>query len=260
MAYGKNKKLTGKKGNKKKQIDPFVRKNWYDIKAPTYLNSQSRRAGRTCVTKTTGQRIETEGLKGRVAEFNLADLALKNEDSHKKMKLEVQDITGRSCLSDFHGLSLTRDRTCHMIRKRHSLIEARSDVRTSDGYVVRLFVVAFTKEIKDQVRIFSYAQTAQIKKIRKKIVNLLQQTVGGGSLKDLVNLLISDKLESDIKSACQSIYPVEPVHVFKVKIVRKPKVDFTKLMEIHEGAPADTGVAMEETEEATNLLTAETKK
>lgn len=256
MAYGKNKKLSkkGKKGSKK--LDPFLRKNWYDVKAPTYLNAKSRRAGRTCVTKTTGQRIETDGLKGRVAEFNMSDLADKNEDSHKKLRLEVQDITGRNCLTDFHGLSLTRDKMNYMIRKRHSLVECRADVRTADGYVVRLFVIAFTKDSKDQVRIFSYAQSAQIKKIRRKISNLLQSTVGAGSLKDLVNLLISDKLENDIKSSCQSIYPLDPVHVFKVKIVRKPKVDFTKLMEIHEGATADDGTAIAESEEAKNLLNA----
>lgn len=260
MAYGKNKKLSkgGKKGGKKKQLDPFVRKNWYDIKAPTFLNAQSRRAGRTCVTKTTGQRIETDGLKGRIAEFNLADLALKNEDTHKKIKLEVLDITGRSCLTDFNGLGLTRDKMNHLVRKRHSLINAQADVRTADGYVVRVFVIGFTKECKDQVRVFSYAQTAQIKKIRKKIVNLLTASIAAGSLKDFVNLLVSDKLENDIKSACQSVYPLDPVHIFKVKMIRKPKTDFTKLMELHEGAPAETetGVAMEETEEAKNLLSA----
>merc|ERR1719266_680247 len=75
MAYGKNKGLAkgGKKGQKKKQADPFLKKVWYDIKAPTYFGAK-RRVGRTMVTKTAGQKIETDGLKGRVAEFNLHDL------------------------------------------------------------------------------------------------------------------------------------------------------------------------------------------
>lgn len=54
MAIGKNKKL-GKKAKlagKKKAVDPFARKEWYDIKAPTaFVN---RVAGKTPVTKTTG--------------------------------------------------------------------------------------------------------------------------------------------------------------------------------------------------------------
>lgn len=260
MAYGKNKKLSkGKKGQKKKQIDPFVRKNWYDIKAPAYLNAAARRAGRTPVTKTTGQRIETDGLVGRVAEFNLADLALKNEDTYKKIKLVVEDITGRTCLTDFHGLSLTRDKMNHLIRKRHSLIDVKTDVRTNDGYVVRLFLVLFTREAKDQAKIFSYAQASQIKKIRKKVTTLVQSIVGSGSLKNLVQHLVSDKIETDVKAAVTSIFPCDPIHIHKVKLVKKPKLDVTKLLEIHEGGVTeanDGGVQLEEAEESKNLLAA----
>jgi small subunit ribosomal protein S3Ae len=258
MAYGKNKKLSkgGKKGSKKKQQDPFLRKNWYDVKAPTYL-STGRRVGRTMVTKTTGQRLEADGLKGRVAEFNLADVVTANEDNHKKIKLEIQDITGRACLTDFHGLSLTRDKMCHMIRKRHSLVEVKADVKTNDGYVVRICVIAFTQDAKDQVKVFSYAQSAQIKKIRRKITEVLAQAVGEKPLKGLVDFLVADSLEKDIKKSCHNIFPLDPVHIFKVKLVRKPKVDFTKLMEIHDNAVGvDDGVAIAESEEAKNLLTA----
>lgn len=260
MAYGKNKGLAkgGKKGQKKKQMDPFLKKVWYDIKAPTYFHGKGNsKVGRTCVTKTQGQRIETDGLKGRICEFNLADLkedeAGKSEDGHKKVKLEIQEIQGKNCLTDFHGLSLSRDKMCQMIKKKYTLIEAVADCRTADGYTVRLFCIAFTKEVKDfQVKAFTYAQTAQIRKIRKKMVQIMQQEVAAGQLKNLVQALVVDKIESAIKHATSRIFPLEPIHIQKVKIVKKPKLDVTKLMEIHEKGQGDEGVAVES--DVKNLL------
>lgn len=259
MAYGKNKKLSkgGKKGSKRKVADPFTKKVWYDVKAPTFFNSKTPIAAKTPVTKTQGTKSETEGLMGRVAEFNLADLQTQSEDGYKKIKLEVQEVQGKRVLTDFHGLSLTRDKMCQMIKKKHSLIEAICDCKTTDGYVVRLFVLAFTRDAPGQKAVFTYAQSAQIKKIRKKMVATVQGVVSTGRLQDLVKHLIADKIESDIKTATNRVYPLDPVHIQKVKIIKKPKFDITKLFEIHEKG-GDDGVAMDEDAppEATNLLTA----
>lgn len=256
MAYGKNKKLSkgGKKGSKKKVADAFTKKIWYDVKAPSYFTSKTPIAAKTPVTKTQGTKSETEGLLGRVAEFNLADLQKESEDGFKKIKLEVQEVQGKRVLTDFHGLSLTRDKLCQMIKKRHSLVEAICDCKTTDGYIVRLFVLAFTRDAPGQKAVFSYAQSAQIKKIRRKIVATVQQVVSAGRLQDLVKNLIVDKIESDIKTHTNRIYPLDPVHIQKVKIIKKPKFDITKLFEIHDKA-GDDGVAMEdENPEAANLL------
>jgi small subunit ribosomal protein S3Ae len=260
MAYGNNKGLAkgGKKGMKKKQVDPFTKKVWYDVKCPSYI-AKVTRAGRTMVTKTQGMRVETEGLKGRVCEFNLADLK-ESEDTHsyKKIKLEVQEIQGKNCLTDFHGLDLTRDKMCFLVKKKHTLIETWADCKTTDGYVVRIFCIAFTKEVPNhQVKQFTYAQTAQVRKIRKKIVQVLQTEVAGGQLKDMVSKLCLDSLENTMKQATTRIFPLDPIHIYKVKIVKKPKVDITKLLEVHDKDDGD-GVPIEgqkeEAAEAKNLL------
>lgn len=54
MAIGKSKKQYKKKGAKKKS-DPFLRKEWYDLKAPVPFTK--RVFGKTVVTKTTGTSI-----------------------------------------------------------------------------------------------------------------------------------------------------------------------------------------------------------
>merc|ERR1719429_118822 len=113
-------------------------------------------------------------MKGRGLEVNLADLNTDEDQSYKKIRLCIEEVQGRNCLTDFHGLSLTRDKECSLIRKWQTLIEAHTDVKTSDGYVVRMFVIAFTKRRPEQVKSNCYAQSAQIRKIRKRMVEILQ--------------------------------------------------------------------------------------
>merc|ERR1712216_163383 len=109
-----------------------------------------------------------------------------------------------------------------------------------------------------QVKQFTYAQTAQIRRISKKMVEVMQREVGQGQLKNLVQSLVVDKIESAMKTATSRIYPLEPIHIHKVKIVKKPKLDILKLMEIHDKDTGDDGVAVaaNEPEEAKNLLAA----
>jgi small subunit ribosomal protein S3Ae len=70
----KNKGLSkgGKKGVKKNIVDPFTRKDWYDVKAPSMF--ATRQIGKTLVNRTQGTKIASEGLKYRVFEVSLADL------------------------------------------------------------------------------------------------------------------------------------------------------------------------------------------
>uniref|UniRef100_A0A8I3RU62 40S ribosomal protein S3a n=1 Tax=Canis lupus familiaris TaxID=9615 RepID=A0A8I3RU62_CANLF len=156
MAVGKNKRLTkgGKKGAKKKVVDPFSKKDWYDVKAPAMFNI--RNIGKTLVTRTQGTKIASDGLKGRV------------------------------------------------FKKRNN-----------------------------QIRKTSYAQHQQVRQIRKKMMEIMTREVQTNDLKEVVNKLIPDSIGKDIEKACQSIYPLHDVFVRKVKMLKKPKFELGKLMELH---------------------------
>ena len=66
----------------------------------------------------------------------------------------------------------------------------------------------------------------------------------------LIGKLIPETIGKEIEKACQGIYPLQNVFVRKVKCLRAPKVDKSKLLDIHSGSSkADTGKAVERTEE-----------
>ncbi|XP_065392108.1 small ribosomal subunit protein eS1B-like [Macaca fascicularis] len=57
MAIGKNKRLKkgGKQGARKKVVDPFSKKDWYDVKAPAMFTI--RNLGEMLVTRTEGTQM-----------------------------------------------------------------------------------------------------------------------------------------------------------------------------------------------------------
>merc|ERR1712160_106208 len=157
-------------------------------------------------------------------------------------------------------MSLTRDKECSLIRKWHTLIEAHADVKTTDGFLVRLFVLAFTKRRLDQVKTNCYAQSAQI---RKKMSDIMHAEASKCQLRELVKKLIPEVIGKEIEKQTQGIFPLKDVLVRKVKILKKPQFDIIKLMELHgEGDGDDAGVAMlvAESDEAVNALSQEMKE
>ncbi|KAL7075201.1 hypothetical protein ACQ4LE_005994 [Meloidogyne hapla] len=235
MAVGKNKKM-GKKGAKKKAVDPFTRKDWYDIKAPVMF--ANRYVGKTLVNKTVGTKISSDFLKGRVYEVSLGDLN-NTEADFRKFRLICEEVQGKVCLTNFHGMTFTRDKLCSIVKKWHTLIEANVAVKTTDGYLLRVFCIGFTKKAPNQVRKTSYAKSSQVRQIRARMVEIIQREVSTCDLKDVVNKLIPDSIGKDIEKSCSYFYPLQDVYIRKVKILKKPKFELGKLLDMHgEGSGA----------------------
>lgn len=55
-----------------------------------------------------------------------------------------------------------------------------------------------------------------------------------------------ESIAEEISKRCQSIFPLQNVCIRKVKMLKKPKFDLTKLMEMHGDAVGeDTGAAVD---------------
>jgi small subunit ribosomal protein S3Ae len=238
MAVGKNKRLSkGKKGLKKKTQDPFSRKDWYSIKAPAPFNI--RDIGKTLVNRTTGLKNANDALKGRVLEVSLADLQKDEDHSFRKIRLRVDEIQGKNCLTNFHGLDFTTDKLRSLVRKWQTLIEANITVKTTDDYLLRLFAIAFTKRRPNQVKKTTYAASSQIRAIRRKMLEIMQREASSCTLKELTAKLIPEVIGREIEKATQGIYPLQNVHIRKVKLLKQPKFDLGALMALHGESATD---------------------
>ncbi|CDO98656.1 unnamed protein product [Coffea canephora] len=250
MAVGKNKRISkGKKGGKKKAADPFAKKDWYDIKAPSVF--EVRNVGKTLVSRTQGTKIASEGLKHRVFEVSLADLQKDEDHAFKKIRLRAEDVQGKNVLTNFWGMNFTTDKVRSLVRKWQTLIEAHVDVKTTDNYTLRMFCIGFTKKRANQRKRTCYAQSSQIRQIRKKMVEIMRNQASSCDLKELVAKIIPESIGREIEKSTTSIFPLQNVYIRKVKILKAPKFDLGKLMEVHGDYSEDVGVKLDRPAEET---------
>ena len=196
----------------------------------------TRDVGKTLINRSSGMKNAADGLKGRIFELSLADLNKgDDENTFRKIQLRVDEVQGKNCLTNFHGMDFTSDKLRSLVRKWQTLIEAHQDVKTTDGYLVRLFAIAFTKRRPNQVKKTTYAKSSQVREIRsvitvrrrrghfgadsvcrKQMFSVIQREASSCDLKQLVHKLVPEVMGREIEKACQGIYPLQNVYIRKV--------------------------------------------
>ena len=250
MSLGKNKKnfSKGRKGAKKKVGERFTKKEWWNIKAPGMF--MKRMFTYSPVNQTVGKKLASDSMKGRVFEANLGDLNTGYE-FNKKIKLIVEDADGKSKLAvtNFYGLECTRDYLCSLIRKWHTLIDLFVDCKTSDGFLMRFFVVAFTSKYNyTQKKATCYANRSQVRQMRAIMTKIITRVCKASTLKELVGKVLGNELPEEMIQKCKHIFPLENVTIRKVKSIKRPRVDMAQLNAMQtETTPA--GVALKAKEE-----------
>eukprot|EP01126_Amoeba_proteus_P025341 TRINITY_DN252_c0_g2_i6.p1 TRINITY_DN252_c0_g2~~TRINITY_DN252_c0_g2_i6.p1 ORF type:complete len:255 (-),score=37.10 TRINITY_DN252_c0_g2_i6:144-908(-) len=254
MTIGKSKRKV-KKSNKKKIVDPFTRKEWYDVRAPTMFKNYE--VGKTFVNQTAGKILASDNLKGRVFKVSLADLNKDEDRAYRTINLVAEDVQGKVVLTNFHSMDFTTEKVKGLIKKSQSLIEARTEVKTTDGYALRLFAIGFTKRRPNQIKVTSYATSAQVRQIRKKMISIIERESANCDLKQLFNKFIPESIGKLIENECQGIYPLKDCFIRKAKIIRRPKTDLAKLAELHtEKVAEDQGTPVVSPAETTEKTTA----
>jgi small subunit ribosomal protein S3Ae len=158
-------------------------------------------------------------------------------------------------------MSMTRDRLCHIMKKWQSTIESFVDVKTQDGYFIRVFALAFTQRRKTQLKATSYASGIQTAMIRKKMREIIIEEVKSCNLKQVCAKFVDRIIEKRIGKECNKIYPLQNIYLKKAKMLKKPKFDFARLMDMYsDKAGAARVVDSNKTKEEANAFKVEDSK
>ena len=220
MTIDKNIKLNkGSKGGKKKTNDNLQKKEWINVHIPIFLGEKI--IGKTIVNKSTNTTQTFGNLQNRVYEMCLADLNKNEELAFRKIKFKCIDFKDGSCLTGFYGMELTRDKLFSIVRKWQTLIETNVDIKTNDGYFLRIFVIAFSKRRRMQVKKTSYLNSSQTRSIRRKMIEVITKETNDLSVKELVGKFLSEKINQEIEKESKKIFPLHNIFIRKVKLLNE---------------------------------------
>ena len=108
----------------------FQKKEWYNVHVPTVFDVRTPTI--TPCNRTAGQKQSADSLKGRVFEISLADLNRdSNEQAWRKMKVQVEEVKGFDCYTNFYGMDITRDKLCTIVKKWQQLLRLSFNARPS---------------------------------------------------------------------------------------------------------------------------------
>ncbi|ELQ76900.1 40S ribosomal protein S3A [Trachipleistophora hominis] len=219
-ADNKKQLKASKKQSKKKEKDSFTKKEVYNLTVPSSM-FMTTTVGTTILTKQSTAAITERKLRGRVFEVNQGEL--QGNSPFRKYKFVCTKLTGRDLKSVFNGMELTTDKQKGLVRKWHTLIEAVSDVTTSDDVKLRVFTVAVTKKPALWTKKHCYAKSSQVKEIRKAMFDVVKEEMEGQSVVEIVRKISEDKIDKRIEEMGSLIFPLQNCYVSKVKVLKRPK-------------------------------------
>jgi small subunit ribosomal protein S3Ae len=149
------------------------------------------------------------------------------------VKLRVDDVQGTDCLTTFYGLRFTTDKVRSLVKKWHSLISGQVDVQTLDGYSLRVYSIGFTKRRQLQLSKTTYATHSQIMKMSSRMKEIITKKASSMNITEFVSNLINNLIGIDIAKECSRVFPLTNTYVYRVKVLKAPKVDPTKLLDLH---------------------------
>ena len=193
--------------------DKWREKRWVTAHAPDSFNN---------VPIAYVPITDDENAAGRVLEVTLYDILKGDPSQHQyKIYFQINKVEGDKALTIFKRYEYSKEFLRSLVRRGSSKINFIIDVKTKDGYIFRIKLLALTH------RQLNTSRQHALRLIARDVIN---KTIPDMTIDQFVQATCYSKINSDIMAAFKKVIRVRHVGLEKVKLVRTADKE-TKLLE-----------------------------
>ena len=183
--------------------DKWREKRWVTVNAPDSFNN---------VPIAYVPITEDENASGRVLEVTLYDILKGDPSQHQyKIYFQIDKVEGDKASTIFKRFEYSKEFLRSLVRRGSSKINFIIDIKTKDGYIFRIKMIALTH------RQLNTSRKHALRLIARDVIN---KTVPEMSIDQFVQATCYSKINSDIMAAFKKVIRVRHVGLEKVKLIR----------------------------------------
>ena len=183
--------------------DKWREKRWVTVNAPDSFNN---------VPLAYVPITDDENAKGRVLEVTLYDILKGDPSQHQyKIYFQIDNVDGEKATTIFKRFEYSKEFLRSLVRRGSSKINFIIDIKTKDGYIFRIKVIALTH------RQLNTSRKHALRLIARDVIN---KTVPDMTVEQFVQATCYSKINSDIMAAFKKVIRVRHVGLEKVKLIR----------------------------------------
>ena len=183
--------------------DKWREKHWITVNAPESFN---------VVPIAYVPITDDENAVGRVLEVTLYDILKGDPSQHQyKIYFQIDKVDGDKATTIFKRYEYSKEFLRSLVRRGSSKISFIIDVKTKDGYIFRIKVIALTH------RQLNTSRQHALRLLAKDVIN---KTIPNMTIDQFVQATCYSKINSDIMAAFKKVIRVRHVGLEKVKLIR----------------------------------------
>ena len=192
--------------------DKWREKKWITVMAPDSFNNIPI----AYIPITTD-----ETAKGRVIEVTLFDILKGDTSQHQyKIYFQIDKVEGDKATSIFKRYEYSKEFLRSLVRRGSSKINFLAEVKTKDGYIFRIKVIALTH------RPLNTSRKHALRLIAKDVMD---KTIPSMTIDQFVQATCYGKINSDILAAAKKVIRMRHVGLEKVKLLRTAEAEIALL-------------------------------